>query len=148
MEGNVIFSDQRASDRANLDLLFQHLSGELRNICATGSRRTIIFADTDVLLPYVLSTKEDPSFRQCEFLRPTNVTPISESALTGCKSIRVAEYTPSMRATKPFLVLDPTLPAKDWTEIFRWISAHQDLGFAFFKRADCVDAGEAGNAQR
>jgi hypothetical protein len=148
MDGNVIFSDQRVSERASLDLLFQQLSGELRDICATGSMRTIIFADTDVLLPYVLSTREDASFKQCEFLRPTNVTPISESVLTGCKTIRVAEYTPFMRAAKPFLVLDPILPAKDWTEMFRWISPQKDLGFAFFKRADCVDAGEAGNAQR
>jgi hypothetical protein len=148
MDGNVIFSGQRASDRANLDLLFQQLSGELRDICTTGSMRRIIFADTDVLLPYVLSTREDASFGQCEFIRPTNVTPISESVFTGCNSIRVAEYTPFMRARKPFLVLDPILPAKDWTEMFRWTSPQGDLGFALFKRADCVDVAEAGNAER
>ena len=148
MDGNVIFSAQRASERANLDLMSQQLSGELRHICAAGPRRTIIFADTDVLLPYVIPTREDASFRQCELLRPTNVTPISESGDTGCRSIRVAEYTPTMHATKPFLVLSPILPAKDWTEMFRWISPQKDLGFALFKRADCVDAGEAGDAER
>jgi hypothetical protein len=149
MDGSAIFSNRRSSERANLNSIFKQLSAELNQTCATGPARSVIFDDSDVLLPYILPSNGDTSIGHCELIRETNVTPLSEASRTDCSAIRVIEYTPFMRKLQPSLALEPPPPDRqNWTQVFRWISPQNDLGVALFQRKGCPDVKEAGDIQR
>jgi hypothetical protein len=144
MDGSAIFSSRRQTERANLNNIFQQLSAGLNQACATGPARTVIFDDSDVLLPYILPATGDISIGHCQLIRETDVTPFSEASLTNCSAIRVIEYTPFMRKLQPSLALAPPPPDRqNWTQLFRWISPQNDLGVALFQRKGCPALEEA-----
>jgi hypothetical protein len=149
MEGSAIFSGRRETERANLNSIFKQLSAGLNQTCATGPPRTVIFDDSDVLLPYILPANRDASIGHCKLIRETNVTPLSEASRTDCSAIRVIEYTPFMHKLQPSLALDPPPPDRqNWTQLFRWISPQNDLGVALFRRKDCPGLEEPGDISR
>jgi hypothetical protein len=146
IEGSTIFSNRRETERANLNTISEQLSADLKQTCATGPARTVIFDDSDVLLPYVLSATGDASIGRCQLIRETNVTPLSEASRTVCSAIRVIEYTPFMRKLQPSLALDPPPPDRqNWTQLFRWASPQNDLGVALFQRKGCPGLEQAGD---
>jgi hypothetical protein len=148
MGGSAIFSERRKTERANLNTIFQQLSAGLKQTCATGPARRVIFDDSDVLLPYVLPATGDTSLGSCQLIRETNVTPISEASLTDCSAIRVIEYTPFMRKLQPSLALEPPPPDRqNWTQLFRWTSPQNDIGVALFRRKGCPGVEEAGDGK-
>jgi hypothetical protein len=149
MEGSAIFSERRATELTDLNSMFQQLSNGLKQTCTTGPPRKVIFDDSDVLLPYVLPATGDASIGRCELIRETNVTPISEGSLTDCSAIRVIEYTPFMRKLQPSLALEAPPPDRqNWTQLFRWTSPENNLGFALFQRMGCPTSTDAPNTQR
>lgn len=149
MGGSTIFSERRETERANLNSIFKQLSAGLKQTCATGPARAVIFDDSDVLLPYVLPATGDTSIGHCQLIRETNVTPLSEASRTDCSAIRVIEYTPFMRNLQPSLALEPPPPDRqNWTQLFRWTSPQNDLGVALFRRKGCPDLEEAWDIQR
>jgi hypothetical protein len=149
MDGSAIFSEQRKTERTNLKSILEQLSTGLKQTCATGPARTVIFDDSDVLLPYILPATGHASIGHCQLIRETNVTPLSEASRTDCSSIRVIEYTPFMRKLQPSLALEPPPPNRqNWTQLFRWVSPQNDLGVALFRRKGCPGMEEAGDVQR
>ena len=149
MDGSAIFSELRATELTDLKSMFQQLSTGLKQTCTTGPPRKVIFDDNDVLLPYVLPATGDTSIGRCELIRETNVTPISEGSLTDCSAIRVIEYTPYMRKLQSSLALEAPLPDRqNWTQLFRWTSQENNLGFALFQRMGCPTSTGARNTQR
>jgi hypothetical protein len=149
IDGSEIFSNRRDIERTNLNSIFQQLSAGLNHACATGPSRTVIFDDSDVLLPYILPATGENSIGRCKLIRETNVTPLTEASRTDCSAIRVIEYTPFMRKLQPSLAVDPPPPDRqNWTQLFRWISPQNDLGVALFQRKGCPAAEEAGDIQR
>jgi hypothetical protein len=140
MDGSTIFSDRRETERANLNSIFEQLSAGLKQTCATGRARRVIFDDSDVLLPYILPANNDGTIGRCQLIRETNVTPLSEASRTDCSAIRVIEYTPFMRKLQPSLALEPPPPDRqNWNQLYRWTSPQNDLGVALFQRKGCPD---------
>jgi hypothetical protein len=149
IEVSTIFSEQRKTERTNLKSIFEQLSAELKQTCATGPARIVIFDDDDALLPYVMPATGDASIGRCQLIRETNVTPLSEASRTDCSAIRVIEYTPFMRQLQPSLALEPPPPNRqNWTQLFRWTSPQNDLGVALFQRKGCPEVEEAGDIQQ
>jgi hypothetical protein len=139
--GSTIFSTQRAADSGDMLALTTTLERDLAGKCASGDTRKIIFDDSDVFLPYVLSIASSDTFSRCELIRETRVTPFTDESL-DCKTLGVKELTATIHsANHDFTVFHSQYPGH-WTEISQWKSTRGLFGYALFRPASCVAGGE------
>ena len=139
MEGNKIFSPREQEARRNIEISTEQLLHSIKEICASGLERRIVFDDNDVILPYALSMTGESAFNRCKLVRETNVTLLPEASNEDCRTIRVREYTYVMREIPVSRILRFQTHNEPWKEISRWISPDNDLGFALFRRSACFD---------
>lgn len=135
-----IFSSSAKADRANFAAMIHQFSTTAGKECASGSPRTLLLEDEDVLTPYFVSA--EGTLGQCEVTRLTPVTPLTQAQAEACGNLLVTEISPPgpqklIYKYRP----NPNFARNQWVEIDRWASEDGRYGFTLY-RNPCVNPGD------
>lgn len=132
MGGSRIFSPSAKADRADFAMMVNRISAAARTECASGTPRTILFEDEDVVTPYIVGVA-DP-LGQCVVARLTPVTPLTVAEAEQCGNLLVTESPPPWSVNPRYkTVPDPNFAAHQWVELDRWSTTDRRFGFTIYR---------------
>ncbi len=135
-----IFSSTARADRADYAAMVNQFSTASGMACASGSPRTILFEDEDVITPYFVGA--DGTLGRCNVARLTPVTPLTEAEAETCGNLLVTEITPPGPQNLNYRPIpNPNFARHLWIEIDRWFSADGRYGFTIY-RHPCATSGD------
>jgi hypothetical protein len=130
-----IFTSQHRELKEQFLSMSATLSNELISQCKQHTVRTIFFADSDVVSPYLINNLA--ALPDCKLYRETDITPISPGLKLTCSSLVVNESLPDAWNRVHHWQDLGALGGRVST-VSSWESRDSIFGFKLMRNADCA----------
>jgi len=136
--GSTIDSATRLQDRADFHQLVRNLTESLASQCAAAEPRLVLFDDSEVALPYLLSDRSSNQIGSCTLIRATRVTPFDAHTLNGCAVLLVVEIHPPHAEQYADMSHFREAYGSNWTIADHWQSSRKNFGYLLFTHSGCA----------
>jgi len=136
--GNTIDSAFRFQDRADFHQLVRNLAAALTSECASAKPRLILFDDSEVAVPYLLSGRSSNQLGSCTLIRATRATPFDAHTLSGCAVVLVEEIHPPRPEQYTDMSHFREAYGANWIVVDQWRSSRDNFGYLLFTRSGCA----------
>lgn len=136
--GNTIDSAARFHDRADFHLLVRNLAETLTSQCAAAQPRLVLFDDSEVALPYLLSGRSSNQLGSCTLIRATRVTPFDAHTLNSCAVLLVEEIHPPHSEQYADMSHLTEAYGANWAVAGQWRSSRKNFGYLLLAHTGCA----------